>query len=79
MSSHAAPETRGREPADETFAAALRRARAEFLEMPGLRLTVPQAQRLWAVDRALCDAVLAALVDARFLVQSSNASFIRAR
>ena len=63
---------------DETFAAALRRARAEFLEMPGLRLTLVQAQRLWAFDRALCDAVLAALVQTRFLVQSRNASFIRA-
>ncbi len=46
--------------------------------MPGLRLTLAQAQRLWALDRALCDAVLAALVEARFLVQSRNASFIRA-
>ena len=46
--------------------------------MPGLRLTLAQAQRLWAFDRALCDAVLAALVEARFLVQSRNASFIRA-
>ena len=66
------------DPADETFTAAVRRAKAEFLEMPGLRLTPAQAQRLWAVDRRLCDAVLAALVDARFLVPSGNASFVRA-
>ena len=63
---------------DETFTAALHRAKAEYLEMPGLRLTLAQAQRLWAFDRALCDAVLAALVDAHFLVQSGQASFIRA-
>jgi hypothetical protein len=75
---NASPETVAYDSRDETFAAALRRAKAEFLEMPGLRLTLAQAQRLWALDRALCDAVLAALVEARFLVQSRNASFIRA-
>ena len=63
---------------DETFTAALHRAKAEYREMPGLRLTLAQAQRLWAFDRPLCHAVLAALVDAHFLVQSSNASFVRA-
>jgi len=56
----------------------LRRVRAEFLEMPGLRLTRAQARRLWALDEVHCEAVLAALVDARFLVESRNASFMRA-
>lgn len=72
------PETNAHDPMDETFVAALGRAKAEFMEMPGLRLTLAQAQRLWAIDRALCDAVLAALVETRFLVQSGKASFIRA-
>jgi hypothetical protein len=56
----------------------LQRVRAEFLEMPGLRLTRAQARRLWALDEALCDAILAALVDARFLVHSGSLAFIRA-
>jgi hypothetical protein len=56
----------------------LRRVKAEFLEMPGLRLTHAQARRLWALDDTLCEAVLSALVDARFLVESRNASFMRA-
>ena len=56
----------------------LRRVQAEFLEMPGLRLTRAQARRLWALDDTLCEAVLSALVDARFLVESRNASFVRA-
>ena len=56
----------------------LRRVRAEFLEMPGLRVTRAQARRLWALDDAVCEAVLSALVDARFLVESRNASFMRA-
>ena len=71
-------DSRTYDPTDETFAAAVRRVKGEFLEMPGLRVTLAQAQRLWALDRPLCDAVLAALVDARFLVQSGQASFIRA-
>jgi hypothetical protein len=39
----------------------------EFLELPGLRLTQWQAQHLWHLDRAACNALLMALVDARFL------------
>jgi hypothetical protein len=56
----------------------LQRVRAEFLEMPGLRLTPAQARRLWALDEAVCDAILTALVDARFLVHSGNVAFMRA-
>jgi len=41
----------------------LQRVRAEYLEMPGLKLTAPQARRLWGLDCATCDAALAALVD----------------
>ena len=64
-------------PAD-AFATALRRAQAEYLEMPGLQLTEAQAARLWSFDSALCSAVLTALVESRFLVRSRNASFSRA-
>jgi hypothetical protein len=56
----------------------LQRVRAEFLEMPGLRLTRAQARRLWALDEALCDAILATLVETRFLVHSENVAFMRA-
>ncbi len=61
----------------ETFIKAVRRAKAEFLEMPGLKLTAAQAARLWSVDSALCDQVLAALVESRFLAETSNASYVR--
>ena len=37
----------------------LRLIEAEYLEMPGLNLTKPQVQRLWALEPRLCDAVLA--------------------
>ena len=55
----------------------LRRVRGEFLEMPGLRLTSAQAQRLWGLDRATCDKVLAALVNAKFLNRSRDGQFLR--
>ena len=46
--------------------------------MPGLALTAAQAARLWAYDATLCREVLAALVDARFLIRIRNDSFARA-
>ena len=67
----------GNGPAD-AFATALRRAQAEFLEMPGLQLTEAQAARLWSFDSALYSAVLTTLVESRFLIRSRNASFSRA-
>ncbi|HZM59169.1 MAG TPA: hypothetical protein VFB85_05215 [Vicinamibacterales bacterium] len=63
--------------APDAFADALRRAQADFLEMPGLKLTVAQAARLWSFDSALCTAVLSTLVDRRFLVRTRNESFAR--
>jgi phosphoribosyl-dephospho-CoA transferase len=35
---------------------------AEYREMPGLRLTLRQAARLWAMDAVHCQAILDALV-----------------
>jgi hypothetical protein len=55
----------------------VRRVRGEFLEMPGLRLTRQQARRLWRLDETACDAVLGALVDARFLARTRDGAFVR--
>ena len=41
--------------------------RSEYLEMPGLILTKPQVQRLWALESDICDALLEALVAADYL------------
>ncbi len=41
--------------------------RAEYLEMPGLCLTVAQAARLWNVGRDECRQTLDALTQAGFL------------
>ena len=55
----------------------LRRVQGEFLEMPGLRLTEPQARRLWGLDAASCSALLGALVDAKFLSRTRDGAFVR--
>jgi hypothetical protein len=55
----------------------VRRVRGEFLEMPGLRLTPQQARRLWRLDETACNAVLGALVDARFLAKTRDGAFVR--
>src|SRR5215212_11191080 len=55
----------------------LQRIQGEFLEMPGLRLTPAQAQRLWGLERDVCDALLGALVDAKFLSQTRDGAYIR--
>ena len=49
------------------FATAVDRVRDDFLAMPGLELTVPQAVRLWQLGLDDCRFVLDALVDAGFL------------
>jgi hypothetical protein len=44
------------------------RIRADYAEMPCLRLTLPQASRFWNVDRETCLAALDQLVADGFLV-----------
>ena len=39
------------------------RVHAEFREMPGLTLTLPQAARLFSLDVVRCEQILGALVD----------------
>ena len=49
----------------------------EYLEMPDLRLTFWQAQRLWNLSAELCDSALALLVHAGFLVRTETGGYIR--
>ncbi len=55
----------------------LERLRAEFLEMPGLQLTMDQVHRLCGVDRPMCSAVLDALVQERFLCVTADGRYGR--
>jgi hypothetical protein len=54
------------------------RVRGEFLEMPGLQLTPPQAQRLWGLDAAVCRYVIDALVEASFLRWTPSGTVVQA-
>ena len=63
---------------DDALTHAMRRVKAEFLEMPGMTLTLAQTARLWAYDLAFCKAVLSALDDARFLVRTRRSAYARA-
>jgi hypothetical protein len=54
------------------------RLRSEFIEMPGMRLTVGQVQRLCGVERLICTAVLDALVDENFLRRHADGTYARA-
>jgi len=51
----------------KTIEDVLNRLRAEFLEMPGLRLKPNQVQRLCGVDRTMCQMVLDVPVQEEFL------------
>lgn len=53
-----------------------RRVRVEYEEMPGLVLTIPQAARLLHLDRTVTEDVMASLVAADYLRQSSH-GFVR--
>jgi hypothetical protein len=54
------------------------RLRAEFLEMPGMRLTREQVQRLCGLEHTVCQAVLDSLVDVNFLCVSPDGRYARA-
>ena len=51
---------------------AFRRIRSDFLELPGLKLTVAQAARLWGLAVDLASALLEDLVARGFLVRQGD-------
>jgi hypothetical protein len=55
----------------------LDRIRGEYLEMPGLKLTLPQAQRVWRLRRRECEELLGALIAAKFLCRKSDGRYAR--
>jgi hypothetical protein len=52
------------------------RIRVEYQSLPGLKLTVEQARRLWAVDDATCGAALEALIAEGFLHRTGTGKYI---
>lgn len=54
------------------------RVKSEFLEMPGLTLTLEQSSRLWGLQRTQCEAVLHVLVHRKFLSLRADGKYGRA-
>jgi hypothetical protein len=50
---------------------------AEYYEMPGLNLTKAQVQRLWGLDEATCEVVLAVLEEEHFLQRLPDDTYAR--
>jgi hypothetical protein len=60
-----------------SFAAVVDRVRGEFVEMPGLELTLAQAVRLWTLGADDCRYVIDSLVDVGFLKWTSRRTIVR--
>jgi len=60
-----------------TRAQLLHRIKAEYVEMPGLRLTVAQAGRLWGLDTPACLDLLERLINERFLQRRPDGTYSR--
>jgi len=61
----------------DAFELLVERVRCEFLEMPGLRLTLPQAARLWGLDLPSCEAVVDVLIQCEFLRRTASGAVAR--
>lgn len=63
---------------DQSIRTLMERVQAEYAEMPGLCVTLSQAQRLWTVDRATCEEAFSRLISRGVLRRTSKGRFIRA-
>ena len=53
------------------------RIRGEYREMPGMRLKLDQAMRLWSLDREACEGALGNLMRAGFLHRDESGRYAR--
>ena len=60
-----------------SYQQAFTRIYAEYVEMPGMRLTPSQVQRLCGVDISICTFVLDDLVRAKFLCAAPDGRYVR--
>jgi hypothetical protein len=57
--------------------AIVHRVIGEYIEMPGLALTVKQAMRLWACDEVTCRRIVTVLVERGVLRRLRDGRFVR--
>jgi hypothetical protein len=79
ISGGSVPAVRETKRGDGPIAMDLARIRGEYIEMPGLVLTLPQAARLWGLSARRTAALLAALVDSGFLECDEQRNYRRRR
>jgi hypothetical protein len=60
-----------------SFAALVDRVRLDFVDMPKMKLTLPQAVRLWSLGMDDCRYVIDSLVDAGFLALTPQRTIVR--
>jgi hypothetical protein len=60
-----------------SFVAVVDRVRLDFVEMPEMEVTLPQAVRLWSLGMDDCRYVIDSLVDAGFLAWTPRRTIIR--
>jgi hypothetical protein len=60
-----------------SFAALVDRVRGDFMDLPGLELTLSQAVRLWNIGPDDCRSVMDALVDGGFLRWTARRTVVR--
>ena len=53
------------------------RIRTDYIEMPGLKLTLSQVARLCDLPRDVCEAAVSSLVTSGFLSQAGDGRFLR--
>ena len=63
---------------EDTVREVTRRVQAEYAEMPGLSVTLLQAQRLLAVDQPTCAVVFKALTKRGVLKRTPQGRYVRA-
>lgn len=53
------------------------RIQIEYVEVPHLKLTARQVQRLWNLPAEVCEAALSMLLLKRFLTQAPDGTYVR--
>ena len=53
------------------------RMQTEWIEMPQMKVTRRQAQRLWSLSNEVCETAFATLIRKGFLVQAPDGAYVR--
>ena len=63
-------------PSPTAIAALSKHVHKAFLDVPDLAMTAEQAQRLFRIDRATCDALFDQLVESSVVTRTQDGAFV---